>query len=424
MSAERSPDVLRGGRDPDRPPPRLGRLLAALAVALIAGGVAFHLISGHPGPVPPPPAPRPSPSPVALTAPQLLHGPALRPGGAPATLLFLGGQELRLLSVGTRVPPALTSMLPGGGDARDPLGPDPAVQQLIPVDGGVVALIDSEGPANLPDIGDVLFIPVGAHGAGLPLIIARANYVVLAPDHREVWVEQAGPPWGDGPSGSPAWLVSEDGQRLSAIRHLNNQALLADTVRGLLLQGPDQELAFTDPVTGHTEPTGIPAGAIIAATDANQVAWQAAACAHACPLHVTDLQGGPGAQFTLPPGTVLDTNDTADFDPAGQRLALALDSTGRQDTTITGTFVYVADVHTGTLTRVPGGPVPAVTLPAVLGAFPAGSSAVICARWSADGSGLWIVATDGLFFQAGYWAGHGPLRVLQPQGGLAYKLAL
>jgi len=34
------------------------------------------------------------------------------------------------------------------------------------------------------------------------------------------------------------------------------------------------------------------------------------------------------------------------------------------------------------------------------------------------------VATDGLFFQAGYWTGRGPLRVLQPQAGLAYKLAL
>ena len=58
-----------------------------------------------------------------------------------------------------------------------------------------------------------------------------------------------------------------------------------------------------------------------------------------------------------------------------------------------------------------------------LGALPAGSSNVVCARWSADGSGLWIVATDGLYFQAGYslWTGHGPLRVIQPQTGLAYK---
>ena len=32
-----------------------------------------------------------------------------------------------------------------------------------------------------------------------------------------------------------------------------------------------------------------------------------------------------------------------------------------------------------------------------------------------------IVATDGLFFQAAYWAGTGPLHVLQTQAGLAYK---
>jgi hypothetical protein len=31
------------------------------------------------------------------------------------------------------------------------------------------------------------------------------------------------------------------------------------------------------------------------------------------------------------------------------------------------------------------------------------------------------VATDGLYFQVGYWTGHGPLRVLRPQAGLAYK---
>lgn len=400
-------DVLRGGRDPDRPQARRWRLLAGVAVALIAGGAAFHVISAHHGPAPLPPTP--SPSPIGLVAPLLLHGTQLRP---PAALLFLGGQELRMLNAGTR---SLVSTMPDGGDAQDPLGPDPAVQQLISVDGGVVALIDSQGSAGLPDIGDVLFIPVDGQEVGLPRIIARANYVVPAPDHREVWVEQAGPPWGNGPSGSPAWLVSEEGQRLSGIRQLGNQALLADTVRGLLLQGLE---------TSHAELTGVPPGAIIAAADADEVAWQAAACPHTCPLNVTDLQGGRGVQFTLPPDTVIDTNDTADFNPAGQLLALPLDSTNRQGTAITGSYVYVADLRTGTLTRVPGGPIPAVRLPAVLGAFPAGSSDVVSARWSADGSGLWIVATDGLFFQAGYWTGHGQLRVLPPQAGLAYKLAV
>jgi len=108
---------------------------------------------------------------------------------------------------------------------------------------------------------------------------------------------------------------------------------------------------------------------------------------------------------------------------AGRRLALPLDTIGHQGA-ITGTSVYVADLAARTLTRVPGGPVPVAALPAVLGALPAGSPDVVSARWSADGTGLWIVATDGLFFQAGYWTGHSPLRVLAPQAGLAYKFGI
>jgi hypothetical protein len=200
MPDEPALDVISGGRDPG--PRRAGpwRLLAGVAVAvLIAGATAFRLLAGPSGPVPPR-KPQASPSPLALTAPSMLHGTPLRPGGALGALLFLGGEELRLLTVGERAP--LTSAVLTAGDARNPLGPDPA------------------------------------------------------------------------------------------------------------------------------------------------------------------------------------------------------------------------------LTRVPGAPIPVATLPAVLGAFPAGSSDVVCARWSADGSGLWIVATDGLFFQVGYWTGHGPVRVLQPQTGLAYKLGV
>jgi hypothetical protein len=37
---------------------------------------------------------------------------------------------------------------------------------------------------------------------------------------------------------------------------------------------------------------------------------------------------------------------------------------------------------------------------------------------------LWIVATDGLYFQAGYWTGHDPLRVLAPEAGLAYRFGV
>jgi hypothetical protein len=291
------------------------------------------------------------------------------------------------------------------------------------VAGGVVALIDSDGPGNLPDVGDVLFVPVGARGAGQPRVIARANYMVAAPDGRDVWVEQAGAPWGNGPSSSPAWLAGQDGGRLSGVRSLNDQALVAATVRGLLVQSPDHKLALMNPVNGHTEGTPIPADAIIASTNADQVAWQAAACPSDCPLHVTDLRGGPDTQITLPPHTVIDPNDTSDFDPAGRRLALPLDATNSQGT-VTSTSVYVANLATRALTRVPGGPVLVAALPPVLGAFPAGSPDVVSARWSADGNRLWIVATDGLYFQAGYWSGHNALRVLAPQAGLAYRFAI
>lgn len=420
MPDEPAFDVISGGRDPDHRRTAPWRLLAGVAAAvLIAGGIAFHLISAPSGPVPPR-KPQASPSPVALATPSILYGTPLRPGGAPGTLLFVGGEELRTLNVREQAPTSLTSVLPDAGDARNPLGAEPAVQQIISVAGGVVALIYSHGSAGLPDIGDVLFVPVGAAGAGPPRIIARANYMAIAPDHRDVWVEQAGAPWGNGPAGSPAWLAREDGRRLSGVRHLNNKALVAATVRGLLVQGPDQKLALMDPANDRPERTGIPANAIIAGTDADHVAWQAAACPLVCPLHITDVQGGPDTQIALPPHTVIDSDDTSDFDPVGQRLALPLDTTDHQGA-ITGTYVYVADLSARKLIRVPGGPIPVAMLPAVLGAFPAGSSDVVCARWSADGSGLWIVATDGLFFQAGYWTGHGPLRVLQPQAGLAYK---
>jgi hypothetical protein len=425
MPDDPAPDVISAGRDPDHEPGRAGRwrLLAGLAAAvLVAGGIAFRLSAGSSGPVPPP-KPSASPSPVVLTVPSMLHGTPLRPGGAPGTLLFLGGDDLRLLTVGAQPPASPASVLPDAGDTRDPLGPDAAVQQVIAVAGGVVALVYSQGPGGLPDIGDVLFVPVGTRGAGTPRVIARANCIAAAPDGRDVWVEQAGAPWGNGPAGSPAWLAGQDGQRLSAVRSLNGQLLVAATVRGLLVQRPDRTFALMNPVTGRAASAGLPADAIIAGTDAEQVAWQAAACPPDCRLNVTDVRGGPDTQVILPPDTVIDPGDTSDFDPAGQRLALPLDTTD-SDGTITGTSVYVVDLAARTIATVPGGPVPVAALPAVLGAFPAGSPAVVSVRWSAAGPGLWIVATDGLYFQAGYWTGHDPLRVLAPEAGLAYRFGV
>jgi hypothetical protein len=398
-------------------------MIAAVAVAvLIAGGVAAHLVlagSSRPGHHSAGSF-RPS---VVLTAPRIFHGTPLRPGVARPALLFLGGGGLRLLDAGKQAHASLTDVWSGAGPARYPLGPDAAVQQVTSVSGGVVALVSSHGSAGLPDTGDVLFIPVSASGAGVPRVIARANYMAVAPDHRRIWVEQAGPPWGNGPGNGPAWLIDETGHRLSNVLDLDKRVLVAATVRGLLVQEPSRALTLIDPAGGSAKPAGIPDNAIIAGADAHQVAWQAASCATHCSLHITRMAGGPGAEIALPPHTALNANDTADFDPAGQRLALPLDTMNDQGS-VTGTYVYVANLSARKLIRAPGGPLPVVALPAVLGAFPAGASDVVSARWAADGSGLWIVATDGLFFQVAYWAGTGPLHVLPPQTGLAYKFGI
>jgi hypothetical protein len=415
-------DVIRSGRDPDRRNPVRGRLIAGLAVVLIAGGVAVHLALGgssHPRHH----APRGSASPVALAVPPIFHGTPLRPGTARPALLFLGGDGLRLLSVGQRARDSLTDVWPGDIAARDPLGPDPAVQQVTSVAGGVVALISSHGSAGLADVGVVVFIPVTGSGAGAPRVIGQGNYLAVAPDHRSIWVERAGPPWGNGPAASPAWLIDEAGHRMSGALHLGHRVLVAATVAGLLVQAPSRALTLIDPADGRAKPSGIPQDAIIAGAGAAHVAWQPAFCTTHCPLHITSLRGGLTTKIGLPPHTALNPGDTPDFDPAGQHLALPLDTIDQQGET-TGTNVYVADLSAGTMVRVPGRPIPVVTLPAVPGAFPAGSSDVVSARWAADDSGLWIVATDGLFFQAAYWTGTGPLHVLQTQTGLAYKFDL
>lgn len=431
MADRRGVDIISSGREPDHRRSAASRLLVGAIAAALLGGVAIHLILGGSGRVPHHKA-RGSLSSVTVTAPPMLHGTPLRAGVAPGTVLFLGGNELRLLKVRDRasafpagpLPTTLpASPLPTVGGARNPLGLAPVVRQIISVAGGVVAVLAGNGPAGLPDIGDVLFIPVSASGAGAPRVIARANYVALAPNRSDVWVEQAGPPWGNGPVGSPAWLIDEAGHRLQAGAGLHGRVLDAATVRGLLVQGPFGQVALIDPVTGAAVPTSIPKNAVIAGADPDHVAWQASSCTIRCPLHVTNLPGGGDTQIALPPGTALDLQDTSAFDPAGQRFAVPLDATGPHGLPI-GTYVYVADIGDRKLIRVPGGPIPLAALPAVPGAIPAGTNDVVSVRWSSDGSGLWIVATDGLFFQAAYWTGAGPLHVLPPQAGLAYKFDL
>jgi hypothetical protein len=429
VADRREVDIISSGRDPDRrrpagwPWPAGWRWLAAtIAAALVASGVAAHLILGSSGHLPHRKA-HGALSSVTLAAPSMLHGTPLRPGGAPAALLFLGGNQLRLLNVAGQATARVASAPPAAGGARDPLGPDPVVRQIISVTGGIVAVLAGDGSAGLPDIGDVVFIPVRGSRAGAARLIARANYAAVAPDHSDIWVEQAGPPWGNGPADSPVALVDEAGHRLSAAAPLHGRVLDAATAGGLLVQGPLGEVALINPVSGTAVRSGIPANAIIAGADADQVAWVSASCTIGCSLHVTSVPGGQDKRIALPPATSVDLADASAFDQGGQRLALPLDIANRRGMTM-GTSVYVADISAGTLIPLPGGPVPLAALPAVPGAIPAGTSDVVSVRWTADGSRLWIVATDGLFFQAAYWTGAGPLRVLRPQPGLAYKFGL
>ena len=262
-------------------------MLAGVAAAvLIAGGIAFRLISGPSG-AGPPRNPRPRRPRWRWPYRRSFTGRPCGRVSRASALLFLGGDGLRLLSVGQRAQVSLTDAWPGARIARDPLGPDPAVQQVASVAGGVVALISSHGSAGLADVGVVLFIPVTGSGAGPPRVIARANYLALAPDHRGLWVEQAGPPGATGRADSPAWLIDEAGHRVSGP---------ATSVTGSWSRPPSvacssrdlsRALTLIDPADGRARPSGIPPDAIIAGADAGHVAWQPAFCTTCCPLHVT-----------------------------------------------------------------------------------------------------------------------------------------
>jgi hypothetical protein len=421
VADRRGVDIISSGRDPDRRRSSRPRLLAAvIAAALAGGGIAAHIILGGSARTPHHPARRPPPS-LTVAAPAMLHGTPLRAAAAPATLLFVGGNDLRLLNARSPAPTPVASAPPG--DASNPLGPVAVVRQIVSVAGGIVAVLAGNGPAGLPLVGDVLFVPTSGSRAGAARLIARANYVAVAPGGRDIWVEQAGLPHGDGPAASPAWLIDEAGHRLSPVVRMHQRVVAAVTTRGLLVQDGTGHIALIDPVSGTVVHSGIPRSAIIAGTGSDLVAWQSLSCASPCPLYVTDLRGGPPVRIALPPRTSLDYADASAFDPAGRRFAIPLDISDRRGLA-TGTRLYVADLVTRTLIEVPGGVVPLASLPSVPGAFPAHTTDVVSVRWTADGSRLWIVVTDGLFFQAAYWPGDGPMRVLRPQPGLAYKFDL
>jgi hypothetical protein len=225
------------------------------------------------------------------------------------------------------------------------------------VSGGVVALLSSDAPMGYPAIGDAFFIPVTARGAAAPRLMTRANYLAVALNQRDIWVERASAPPGRGPGRT--WLVDESGRRLSAALRLHGQVLLAATVRGLLTQGPSGEGAsLISPASGVMHPAGVPGDALVVAAGPDDVAWQPAYCGAPCSLHIASLRDGTDTVIALPPRTFPDAHPAlAAFGPAGQRLALAMDTTNREDRT-TGTSVYVADIGPRRLIRLPGGPIP------------------------------------------------------------------
>ncbi len=394
------------------------RLVAAVAaVALIGAGTVLGLrLAGQPSP------PNAAAAEQPQTVPAMLGGTRLRPDASLGTLLLGGPGGLRLLNAGDQAPAALgwaNGLLGVGGPSR--LGPSPAVLQIASVPGGVVALLGSDTAGGYPATGAVFFIPVTSRGAAAPRLIARASYLAVALNQRDIWVEQANAPPGRGPGRT--WLVDESGRRLSPSLLLHSQVLLAATVRGLLTQGPSgQGASLINPASGVMRPAGVPGDAFVVAAGPDDVAWQQASCSGTCSLHVTSLRDGTDTVIPLPPRTFPDDDPApAAFGPAGRRLALPMTTTNREDR-VTGTSVYVVDIGLRRLIRLPGGPIPVSAVPGCLGAIRAGSPGIVSVHWA--GSGLWIVATDGQDSQVAYWAGAGPLRVLAPVPGAACTSAV
>jgi hypothetical protein len=412
-------EIVSFGPDPDRPSWwRVHRRLvsAAAAIALICAGIRLGLVlSGQPQP--------PTAATQAQTKAAMLRGAPLRPDPRLGALVLGGSAELRLLNVSNGVSGTLgwAHELPGV-TGPSVIGPRVTVQEIASVSGGVVVLLSGYALTGYQGTGDAFFVPVTTRGIGTPRLIAQANYLAVALNRRDIWVEQAGAQPGGG--AGRAWLVDESGRPMSAALRLHGQVLLAATVRGLLTQGPSGEGAsLIDPASGIIRPAGIPGDALIVATGPDNVAWQAASCGSRCSLHITSLRDGADTVIAFPPRTLPDTSypQPSAFDLSGQRLALVMETANREDRT-TGASVYAANIGRPRLIRLPGGPIPLPASHGRPGATSPGSPASVSVCW--DGSGLWVVATDGDDSQAGYWAGAGPLQVtaLLPGSASAFSV--
>jgi hypothetical protein len=166
----------------------------------------------------------------------------------------------------------------------------------------------------------------------------------------------------------------------------------------------------------------VPPAAIIAAVSADDVAWQLAPCRRLnCPLHITNLRSGTDTVIRLPPDTQTNGQPGA-FDQAGKRIAMTLDTISRKHQPA-ATHVYLVDIGERSITHLPGGPLPLTQAATNLGAITADDSGFNSVSWP-DGPDLWIMACDGRDFQAAYWPGAGPLRVLRPWAGEIFGFAV
>jgi hypothetical protein len=404
-------DVISSGPDPDRPVRRPGRwrLTAAAGVLLIGGGSAAGvLLAGQSAGSR---AGRPSVA-HARGVRAMLHGAPPGPGLVPGTELLLAGTGMRLLRAG-----AATARL-GWADrllgAASPLGSNPAVRYLQAVAGGFVALLAGETGCCRPAVGEVFFIPVTSRGTAAPRLIAHASYLAVTPNGRDIWAQWASPP-GD------TWRTDRSGQRLSPMLRLPGQILLAATGRGLITgSARGRRVRLVSTASGAALSTPVPSGALIAAIGTGQLAWQSSPCARlSCPLHITSLRTGTDTTIALPKGTQTNGQPGA-FDQADKRLALALDTIGRKHHPA-ATHIYVIDIGTHHISRLPGGPLPLTQAASDRGAIAAGLSGFNTVTW--PGPDLWILASDSTAFQAAYWPGTGPLHVLPAQPGQIFNFA-
>jgi hypothetical protein len=380
----------------------LGRLayLAVAAVIVAAMAAGLELITrdhGHPAASPP------VPGSVAMRP--LLTGV---PAGTVQTQLVLGGDDL--WRVGPHGPQAVAAGFLSGG--RSLIAGNAAVSQVAPVAGGVAAVIT--GVSSFASAGSVLFLPAANTP---PRVIAAASLIAVAPGGQRIWLQQGhkrGRPRAATLT-SPTWAVNLAGRRVTPVLRLPF-GLVAATGSGLIIQNaPAYRLGLWSTVTGRALRPALPQD--ILAADGDRIAWLPAHCTGACPLRVTDLRTGRATAIQLPGNwsTCCGNGGATAFGVSGRRLALPLFLSSRAGAAI-AQGLFVVDTATGTVTSVPGGPLPmggdGVTAPAVQ----------MAAAW--DGHGLlWVLATSSTdnagsgYYQLGYWTGAGPLHTFPPARG-------